>query len=144
MNWGLRITILYTGFVALILTLVFTSMHSKEDLVSKDYYLQELRYEERINAIRNNNELKESITYYVQGRNVEVTCPKELLAEGASGEIVFFRPSDASKDVKLAMKFDKEGRQKIDGKLDHGLYKMQLSWQMNKKNYFKEEVIFIQ
>jgi nitrogen fixation protein FixH len=144
MNWGLRITILYLGFIALILTLVFTSMHSKEDLVSKDYYLQELRYEERIDAIKNYNALNEGVTYFVKGNNVEVVCPKSLLSNGTSGEIVFFRPSDAAKDVRVAMNFDKEGKQSINGKLVHGVYKMQFSWKKEKKNYFKEEVIFIQ
>lgn len=144
MNWGVRITILYVGFVALILTLVFTSMHSKEDLVSKDYYLQELKYQERINAIKNNNALSEGLSYSIDGRNVEVVCPKSILAQGAAGEIVFFRPSDAEKDVRVAMNFDKDGHQKINGKLVRGVYKMQFSWKMDKKNYFKEEVIYIQ
>jgi hypothetical protein len=107
MNWGIRITILYIGFVALILTLVFTSMRSKEDLVSKDYYLQELRYEERIDAIKNYNALGEDVAYFVKGKDVEVVCPKSLLEKGTSGEIVFFRPSDAAKDVRVAMNFEK-------------------------------------
>jgi len=41
MNWGLKITLLYVGFVAMILTLVFKASGEKVDLVTKDYYAQE-------------------------------------------------------------------------------------------------------
>lgn len=145
MSWGIRITLLYVGFVALILTLVITSMHNKEDLVSKDYYQQELRYEDRINAIKNTNALDYAINYKVEGNKVELKYPEQLMAPEVKGEIFFFRPSDAEKDFKVAMNPGKDGLQVIDGKkLTHGSYKMELSWQAGGKNFYKEEVIFIQ
>ena len=42
MNFGVKITVLYLSFVALILTLVFMSFSQKVELVSKDYYAQEI------------------------------------------------------------------------------------------------------
>ena len=50
MSWGIRITIMYLGFVGLILTLVFTCFGHKVELESKDYYARELRFQDQINA----------------------------------------------------------------------------------------------
>lgn len=103
MNWGLRITFLYLGFVALILTLVFTSMANKTELVATDYYKQELEFQERIDAARNANEAPYSISFELIGGSVRVQYPPELRERGLEGEIGFFRPSDQSKDFKVAM-----------------------------------------
>ena len=46
MSWGIKITILYLGFVALILTLVFTCFGHKSELEYKDYYVRELKFQE--------------------------------------------------------------------------------------------------
>lgn len=145
MNWGLKITFLYLGFVALILTMVFTTMNHKIDLVSKDYYQQELKYQDRIVALNNNNRLDSSFTYTIGKNQVAIQCPGAMRTARLSGEIIFFRPSDADKDFKVPMQFDTNGVQVISGaKLCRGLYKMQFSWRMGSSDYFKEEVIFIQ
>jgi hypothetical protein len=57
MNFGVKITALYLGFVALILTLVFMSFGQKVELVSKDYYAQEIAFQDKINSINNERSL---------------------------------------------------------------------------------------
>lgn len=143
-SWGYKITILYVCFVILIVSLVYTSVHNKEELVSADYYQQELRYQQRIEAMNNANSTEEPITYHVEGRKVTLSFPISLV-KGISGEILFYRPSDATKDFKVNMHPASDGTQVIKGKtFTHGAYKMQLSWKFCNKNYFKEELIFIQ
>jgi len=145
MGWGSKIAFLYLGFVALISTLVFTSMRNPEELVDKDYYAQELKFQQRIDAMKNANGLANAINYSVNGHQVLVHYPAELVSGDFSGEIIFFRPSDASRDFKFLMQPGKDGRQILEGKaLVHGLYKMQMNWQQNGKKYFIEGVIFIQ
>ena len=53
LNWGTRITVLYLGFVALIVFLVAGSMRQSFDLVSPDYYQKELEYQSVIEAGKN-------------------------------------------------------------------------------------------
>lgn len=144
MNFGTKITILYLSFVALILTLVFLSFGQKQDLVSKDYYAQELKYQDKLDAINNTNALANSIEHKVEGSSIILNINPELMNSTFSGNINFFRPSDASKDMNLKMNFA-NNQQIIDTKsLIRGTYKMQLSWKSNGKNFFKEEVIFIE
>jgi len=144
MNWGYKITFLYLGFVALILVLVFTSMRNKEDLVAKDYYLQELKYQERMNEMKNANEMEEAIAYTVSGKQVILEYPVSFLGGDFNGEISFYRPSNASMDFKVEMMPGENRVQQVGpGKFSRGMYRMRFLWQMEGKKYFKEEIIFI-
>lgn len=144
MSWGIRITVLYLSFVALILTLVFVTTKNKEELESKDYYAQELDYQNKIEAIKNANALASPINYEVVGKTVNINVPVELQSKDFKGEIYFFRPSDSSKDVKLAFNIDANGKVSItESKLVKGVYKMKITALSNAKKYIKEEVINI-
>lgn len=143
MNFGGKIVILYLSFVALILTLVFNCYSMDVDLVSKDYYAQELNFQQKINATNNEKDLKSSITHVINGKSVVLTIDSALLSNDFNGTVTFFRPSDSKKDVSFKMNFT-NNEQVIDAKdLIHGAYKLQLSWTSNQKKYFKEDVIFI-
>lgn len=144
MSWGIRITVLYMSFVALILTLVFITTKNKDELESKDYYAQELDYQNKIEAIKNANALASPISYEVNGRIVNINVPVELKSNDFKGEIYFFRPSDSSKDINLKFNVDANGKVSItDSKLLTGVYKMKITLLSNAKKYIKEEVINI-
>ncbi len=144
MNFGGKIVVLYLSFVGLILTLVFMSYGQKVELVSTDYYAQEINFQQKINATNNEKSLAgASITHSINGNSVILKIDSALLSNDFNGTVTFFRPSDSSKDVQVKMNFV-NNEQIIEAKeLIHGAYKLQLSWTSNQKNYFKEEVIFI-
>ncbi len=140
MNWGIKITIVYTGFVILISSLVVISSRNKSELVAKDYYSQELRYQDRIDAIENEKKLETSIDYKLEKDKITLTAPAN--SKTFNGEVLFFRPSDASKDLKIKLHFDETGRQFIDRTMfAKGVYKMCITWHENKKTYYKEQII---
>jgi len=143
MNWGIRITVVYVCFVVLMVGMVTVSSNNKNELVAKDYYAQELKYQDRINAIDNEKKLAKSIEVNIREKDILISFPREI-AQDFSGEIIFFRPSDASKDVMIKMAFDKSGAQLISkNMLVKGAYKLCLSWKSDNKNYYKEQVINI-
>lgn len=143
MNFGGRIVILYLSFVALILTLVIMCYNQDVELVSTDYYSQELNFQKKINAINNEKSLTSSISHSLNGKQVILKIDSALVSNDFSGTVNFYRPSDSKKDIELKMDF-KNNEQIINtDKLIHGAYKLQLTWVSNQKNYFKEEVIFI-
>lgn len=144
MNWGLKITILYLGFVALILTLAFTCVNQKIELESPDYYAQELKFQSIIDARNNAVSLQEPISHQVIGKSIEIKLPKSLLSKDMKGKVLFIRPSDSSKDIAYDIKPDSLGVQLIsNANFDNGVYKMQLSVSSNGTEYFKEDVVFL-
>lgn len=143
MNFGVKITILYLCFVGMILTLVFMCYNQNVELVSKDYYAQELKFQDKIDAINNEKSLEKSISHVMNDKEIVLSIDPVLISSAFSGDIIFFRPSDSSKDVKMKMNFVNNQQAINTSLLIHGAYKMQLSWVSNGKHYFKEEVIFI-
>jgi hypothetical protein len=124
--------------------MVVVSSKSKSELVAKEYYANELKYQDRINAIDNEMKLAKSIDYFIHEHDIVISYPVKDMAHDFSGEIIFFRPSDASKDLKIKMIIDKNGTQSISKNiLTKGVYKLCISWFNNNTNYYKEQVINI-
>src|SRR5690606_35475266 len=109
MNWAIKITILYLGFVGIIVTLMVISMRETVDLESKDYYARELKFGEQIAATENALALTTPIESEVSGKSVLVTIPRELLDKDFSGEAMFFRPADARLDRRVPLVPDANG-----------------------------------
>ena len=64
--------------------------------------------------------------------------PKESI--GSTGEIIFYRPSDARKDFTVKLDIAKVENQSIRvAKLDRGLWVVKVSWKKDGKGYYKEE-----
>ena len=52
MNWGYKILLVYLIFILGILFMVFKSSTQKTDLVTTDYYAKELKYQEKIDEMK--------------------------------------------------------------------------------------------
>lgn len=144
MSWGIRITILYVAFSAMILFLVFKTMNEKVELVSSDYYQQELQYQDRIDQQQQSGTLAEQPKVAITGNNVRLQFPETLAKETISGTVKFYRPSDSSKDFSTALKVDSSGTQFFPiTNLEKGIYQLQLTWSAEGKNYYNELPIYI-
>ncbi|MGE0567389.1 MAG: FixH family protein [Bacteroidia bacterium] len=143
MNFGVKIVAFYLGFVALIITLVVLSFKQDVDLVATDYYAQELKYQDRIDATNNANSLGTSIEHMVNAKGVTLKINPDILTSDFEGSVYFYRPSDSDKDLKLKLAFEEYEFIVPQSKLTKGHYKMQLHWKSGGKNYYKEEVINI-
>ena len=143
MNWGHRIAILYSLFVIFMITLVTLCVKQKDvTLVSEDYYKKELAYQDEIEKQRNTDKLLTPVTiqYVSTIKTVVITFPDTL--RGAIGKIQFYRPSDAKKDIIVALKIAASVTQEIPvGQLSRGLWVVKIEWQKDGKGYLKEEKI---
>ena len=143
-SWSIKITVLYVGFVILILSLVSMAMRQKVDLVSKDYYEQELNYQNKIDKTNRTRSLKEPLSWEVKQSKLTLKFPEQFNGQKISGSIYFFRPSDAAMDKTIAIPTDTSSVRNIStNQLKKGLYKMQVSWEVNKEEYYNEGIIQI-
>ncbi len=144
LSWGKRIAMLYIGFVALIIIMITMSMRQKVELVSDDYYARELAFQEKIDEMNNANALPEKVTHLITDNSFQISFPSEFKTSAVAGEILFFRPSDASKDFKTGIQLDADGKQQIDRKnLSKGMYKLQIYWKANGTPFYAQETIVI-
>ncbi|MCX6297123.1 MAG: FixH family protein [Bacteroidetes bacterium] len=143
-SWGTKIAILYIGFVLLIGTMVTMSVYQKIDVVSDDYYQKELVFQKQIDQTKNADALVEKISHVFTDKTLAIKFPSVFNGKKISGEIVFFRPSDALKDFTTEIQLDVNSQQQIQlNKFIKGMYKMQVSWKVDNIAYYTEEVIVI-
>jgi hypothetical protein len=144
-NWGFRIVLLYVGFVALIVTMVSLTMIEKVDLVAKDYYDQEIKYQKRIDRINQSNSLKSNLTWEVRQGKLALQFPLELKGQKIKAKAFFYRPSDAALDKTIEISADTTCSFDLSTQnLKPGLYKLQMEWEANEVAYYNEGVVQIQ
>jgi hypothetical protein len=143
MNWGNKLILVFIVFAGLILTLVYKASTAKFDLVSKEYYKEELRYQDKIDGMHNANKLSKVIV--AQDTNsVTIQLPKEMNGEKITGEAWFYCRTDAEKDKKIILEVDDSSRQLIMKHLFvKGPYQLKLNWQAASGNYYTEQEITI-
>jgi hypothetical protein len=145
MNWGTKIALIYGGFVAFVIAMVVLCVKQNDiHLVSKEYYKEEIAYQDQIDKLTNTQQLhgQMGFQYIGEKQEVEFFFPKSL--SDATGEILFFRPSDARKDVKIAVNMDEAGKQIVPvSSLNKGLWKVKVKWNAQNKDYFSEQVLII-
>ncbi len=140
MNWGYRITLLYLGFVAFMLTMVVMTFQYKVNLIAPDYYKKEMAYQDEINKMNNLAALEQGVQFEYKDKMLWLELPSGM----AEGEIEFFRPADGRKDFKIALSTDESGKQAIPTEgLDNGLWRLKIDWKSNDKNFYNEQRIKI-
>ncbi|MCS6818614.1 MAG: FixH family protein [Chitinophagales bacterium] len=143
-HWGWGIAIAYSAFALSILFMVFLSTRHKTELVTPNYYEEELKYQERINRIENTRKLKEPLKWEIEGKQVKLIFPKELSGR-PSAKILFYKPNNSALDFTISCTADDNGLCFMDaGRLTSGIYHMQIEWQSGQTEYYNEAVINIQ
>lgn len=144
MNWGNKLILVFIVFAGFIGTMVYKAINTKVELVSKEYYKDELRYQDRIDG-RINAEQIGKVAVTQDAESVEIALPAEMKGLAVSGEAWFYCQTDDVKDRKIPLQVDENGRQLIMKKaLVKGSYDLKLNWEASSKQYYSEQKLIIQ
>lgn len=139
MSWGNRLLLVFVAFAALIGTLVYKAMNTRFELVTKDYYKEELRYQQKIDGARNAAVLS-PVALQQNQDFVTVVMPAELKNKSVTGELLFYCGSDADRDLQVPLQLNAEGEQLVSKrKLRQGNYLVKLRWQESGNSYYTEK-----
>ncbi|MCU7496790.1 MAG: hypothetical protein HF314_10935 [Ignavibacteria bacterium] len=143
LHWGLKIFFLFGAFILGIVSMVAFYMGQEIDLVSKEYYNDEINYQEKLDKLKRTRLLKENVKFTFSGENVRITFPKAA-EKVVSGKIHFYRPSDSNCDFSFPVQVDSEYNQSVDfhGR-EKGLWKIEMNWKNGNSEYLEEEMINI-
>jgi hypothetical protein len=139
MSWGKGIIIAFALFAIFIGVLVTVCVKQDISLVSKDYYQEELSYQQQIERIANTEALAIKPNLRITNHQLEIDF--NLLNSIENGELKLFRPSDSSLDKKFEVNTDGTVQRFDLSKLPAGMYKARMQWTMNQKEYFMEHII---
>ncbi len=144
MNWGHKIIIVFILFAAGILTLVTKSMNTRIDMVTPDYYAEELKYQQVIDGRREAQALSTPVSINQSVQSIGVLFPAEMHGITLKGTVLFYRASDSRQDVSVPLKTDENGLMLVSKRsFRKGNYRVQLQWEAGGKNYFQENLVTI-
>ncbi len=146
MNWGTGIVIAMISFIVFILTFVYRSVavdDYRHELVSEDYYKDELLYQQEIDKMNKSSELKANLRLSRTDEGLVIHFPAELDTRKVSGTVRLQRPSNKSLDVELAI--DLNGNELLipEKRLVSGKYQVIIDWKHDEAEYlFKDEIFY--
>ena len=144
MSWGNKILLVFVVFAAGIFYLVYRSMHVNYELVSTEYYKDEIRYQEIIDASKRASALSKEIEISQSGDVIAVQLPDEMKNEKVTGVMWFYCAADETKDRRISMQPDQRGAQQVaKQKFVPGSYLVKFDWTSKNTRYYSEEPLTI-
>lgn len=144
--WPIGITLTLILFTAGTASLVVMAATNRVDLVSPDYYDQEIRFQEHIDRVKRTHEqgADARIGYDAARAVIAVALPAQQVGHLATGRIQLYRPAAEGLDRETEFRPDATGAQMVDAaSLSSGPWKVRLSWTCERQDYFTEMKVVI-
>lgn len=140
MNWGHKLTIAIIAFVSWMAYMVYRCATTDFQLVEKEYYKNELRYQQVIDGTSRANKLSSNATVTRAHDKVIVQLPEEMKELTVKGKLWFYCAYDAGLDRNLLLEVNSNGEQVLDASLfKPGRYTVKIEWMCNNISYFSEQ-----
>ena len=144
-NWGHKLTLGFVAFAGMIIYMVFQSVQTKYDLVSKEYYKDELQYQQIIDGASRANQLSQQVSIVQTNDDIIIRLPDEMKNTQVTGNILFYSADNAQKDIRLSLQVNNDARQQISSRpFIPGNYTAKVRWESGGKQYYSEQFITIQ
>lgn len=141
MNWGTKIVIVFGLFVSGILYMVFKAGSHNMDLVTTNYYEEELKYQQTIDAVERTNSLSARVTSAVSQDEINIQFPAEMKASSLTADVWLYCIADKSKDLKKRFSI-------TDGKIampflpaNKGVHEIKINWTVDGQDYYHQQKI---
>jgi len=144
LNWGHKIALVYTLFMAFMIGMLFLSRKYDHELVTEDYYAEELAYQNRIDAGKNLAAASFDVKLEKTGDALRLYFNEFPATEGLTGEITLYKPDneDLDQTIPLVMAEGKNWMD-IDAKGKFGRYKVQVLFEFEGKKFYKEKELVL-
>jgi len=144
LNWGNKLLLVFAAFGIMMSYLVYRCMHTSYDLVSKDYYKEELTYQQVIDDAGRAGKLSQAIQMEQWKDNIQVCFPPEMKQTVISGTIYFYCAANAARDKKVSINTNVLAIQNISRRaLLPGPYTVKINWESNSKQYYSEQYLLV-
>ena len=145
LNWGVGITIVITVFTLAGLSFIYYAFHQDVNLVKKDYYQDEIKYQDRIEEIERTAKLTDDLNIKIINSNIVFNFPSDIKGKTLKGDILLYRPSDRKHDIFLPISIDTLNVQSLPtNNMIAGMWKAQVKWQVDTLSYYTEKIIMVQ
>jgi hypothetical protein len=141
MNFGKWIVVAFIAFALYIAVLVVVCVKQDLNLVSKDYYRDELKYQQKLDQLNNANHLSHLPVIAVENGRAKISFPEDQHIQ--NGKLKIERPSNDQLDRIFSLSPDQMIQEFNLGNWQPGLYRASVTWTMNNKEYYFEKQIIL-
>ena len=136
-TWGHGVAIALAVFIIFILSLIFffTRSWQNAELVSTNYYQDELMYQDVIDAKNNADALKDKPTYTQKVDGITIQFPATSLIDDNTVKFTLFRTDDAKLDISKQVALTNKTLQIPAAVLIPGSYTLKVQWMQQNKPY---------
>ncbi|MBO4233734.1 nitrogen fixation protein FixH [Riemerella anatipestifer] len=137
-TWAHGVVAALGSFILFILYLIFVFSHGQQnsELVSDNYYEDELAYQSVIDAKKNASTIENAPKYQQTPHGISIVFPSENNNQNTKIKFVLYRIDDQKLDVKKDMTLDANNSFLIPKKvLVPGGYILKLMWKKDNKDY---------
>ena len=145
-NWGTGIVLAFIGFISFIMYFVInmnTNDKYDHDLVTEDYYKQELEFQNEINKETNAKNLTHNIQWEKTDNGIIIIFPETLKANSITGKVFLYRPSNKQFDIEIPISLSNHNLLIPEKRLLGGRWNIKVDWHYEGTDYlFKKEIIY--
>ena len=145
-NWGTGIVIAFILFIAFIMYFVINMNLNKKydhDLVTEDYYQEELLHQNVIDKVDNAKELKENVSWKKTDDGILISFPKDLDYKKITGKVFLYRPSNKKLDSEISISLSDYYLIIPKTSLLAGRWNLNVDWKYDGKSYlYKESIVY--
>jgi nitrogen fixation protein FixH len=144
--WPLGITLAFVVFAGGIATMIVIACSHQSDLVTANYYEQEIKYQTRLDQLNRAASFTEQVTVAFDNvaRQIRISLPASHADPQMSGRVQLYRPSAAGLDRELKLELDATGSQTLDAAaLEPGLWKIRIHWTSRQQDYFVDKSVVV-
>lgn len=144
--WPLGLVLAFALFLGGTVALIVFSSQHRSDLVTPDYYEQEVRYQSQLDQLNRTQlfQAQIAVTFDAARHAIRIELPPAHARRSPNGTIHLYRPSAANLDRRVELRLDAEGTQWVDAAdLRPGLWKVRVQWRVDGEDYFVDETLIL-
>ena len=145
-SWGTAIVMAIMSFMTFILYLVITMTTDRNfnhDLVTEEYYKQELTFQDKLNRETNAHNLLTNIELSIKEDGVILKFPENLEVSKIKGSILLYRPSNKEMDFNIPVALSAHQMLIPAKHLEEGRWNIEIDWSyLGESYYFKKEFTY--
>lgn len=144
LNWGTGIFIGFLAFISFIMYFVITMSTDKKyahDLVTEEYYKQELGYQNEIDAQKNGIKSDRRIKIKKVAGGLQLEFPEVLSVSEITGKVFLYRPSNKQLDFNIPVVLSNTHLLIPDKRLLDGRWNITVDWKYKNTSYLHKEQI---
>ncbi|RYF98707.1 MAG: hypothetical protein EOO02_18380 [Chitinophagaceae bacterium] len=138
MNWGYKIMIVFSLFVAGIVVLVIKSSQQEQQLVTTGYYEKELIYQQTIDARNISASLSEPVSVKYTNETIAIKFPGEMKGKEVAASIHLYSPVDEKQDRKSVGQTSDASISLNAAGIKPGKYYVKINWQQGERSFYDE------